>query len=358
MANIELKNISKVYRSNVKAVSDISLNIEAGQLAVILGPSGCGKSTILRLIAGLEKADAGSISIDGNIVDNILPENRNIAMVFQTYQLYPHINVENNIAFALKMNNLSKSQINARIDDAAEALDITHLLKRMPHTLSGGQKQLVAIAKTIVREPAICLFDEPLSNLDAQVRVDIRNKIRHLHHKRNWTTLYVTHDQDEAMAMAQNIFLMNKGTIIQAGTPFEIYNKPANRFAGEFIGSPPMNFFGGTVRKNNGSIAFMINDSISVTLKPDLDKDKYLDQKTILGIRPEDIELPDNNCSENTIKAKIQSLEFHGHRMIVYLKDFFGNEFAVNTKVQTQLKPGDNITLWLNHKKTHIFFDQ
>src|SRR5438128_816845 len=260
MAQVVLEKVSKVYpgpgKTGVKAVDAIDLHIADQEFIVLVGPSGCGKSTTLRMVAGLEEISEGVIRIGDKVVNDIPPKNRDIAMVFQNYALYPHMTVYKNMAFALKLRGLPKDQINQRVIEAAKILDIEHLLERKPKALSGGQRQRVAVGRAIVREPAAFLFDEPLSNLDAKLRVTTRAELKRLHHRLKTTTIYVTHDQEEAMTLGDRIVVMKEGKIQQADTPLRTYNHPVNRFVAGFIGMPPMNFFDGQIRENSGQLAF------------------------------------------------------------------------------------------------------
>src|SRR5258705_5785495 len=256
MARVALENVSKLYPGNVKAVDAVDLSIADQEFVVLVGPSGCGKSTTVRMIAGLEEITGGQIRIGDRVVNDIPPKNRDIAMVFQNYALYPHMTVYKNMAFALKLRGLPKNQIDERVMEAAKILDIEHLLERKPKALSGGQRQRVAGGRAIVREPAAFLFDEPLSNLDAKLRVTTRAELKRLHHRLKTTTIYVTHDQEEAMTLGDRIVVMKEGKIQQADTPLRTYNHPVNRFVAGFIGMPPMNFFDGQIRENSGQMAF------------------------------------------------------------------------------------------------------
>ena len=245
MAEVSLQGVSKIYPGGVHAVRDVSLEIADGEFVALVGPSGCGKTTTLRMIAGLEDIDGGRISIGGKVVNEVHPRDRDIAMVFQNYALYPHMTVGKNMAFALKMRKVPKAEIARRVGDAARILGIEELLDRKPRQLSGGQRQRVAVGRAIVREPKAFLFDEPLSNLDAKLRVATRAELKALHQRLKTTTVYVTHDQEEAMTLGDRIVVMSKGVILQVGPPLEVYRKPVNRFVASFIGSPPMNFIDG-----------------------------------------------------------------------------------------------------------------
>src|SRR6185312_16045779 len=247
MAQVQLQKVSKIYPGGMRAVDGIDLSIGDREFVVLVGPSGCGKTTTLRMIAGLEEITAGTIRIGNQVVNRMPPKDRDIAMVFQNYALYPHMTVYKNMAFGLKLRGMQSEEIQARVKDAARILDIEHLLDRKPRALSGGQKQRVAVGRAIVREPAAFLFDEPLSNLDAKLRVTTRAELKRLHHRLKTTTIYVTHDQEEAMTLGDRIVVMRDGLIQQADTPLKTYNEPANRFVAGFIGMPPMNFFDGVV---------------------------------------------------------------------------------------------------------------
>src|SRR5438132_649065 len=256
MARVALENVSKLYPGNVKAVDAVDLSIADQEFVVLVGPSGCGKSTTLRMIAGLEEITGGQIRIGDRIVNDIPPKNRDIAMVFQNYALYPHMTVYKNMAFALKLRGLPKDQINQRVMEAAKILDIEHLLDRKPKALSGGQRQRVAVGRAIVREPAAFLFDEALSNRDAKLRVTTRAELKQLHHRLKTTTIYVTHDQEEAMTLGDRIVVMKDGVIQQSDTPLRTYSYPVNRFVAGFIGMPPMNFFDGRMSVQDGRLMF------------------------------------------------------------------------------------------------------
>ncbi|HYO08561.1 MAG TPA: sn-glycerol-3-phosphate ABC transporter ATP-binding protein UgpC [Tepidisphaeraceae bacterium] len=256
MARVELEKVTKIYAGGVRAVNAIDLSIKDQEFIVLVGPSGCGKSTTLRMVAGLEEISDGVIRIGERIVNDVPPKNRDIAMVFQNYALYPHMSVYKNMAFGLKLRKMPKPQIHQRVMEAAKILDIEHLLERKPKALSGGQRQRVAVGRAIVREPAAFLFDEPLSNLDAKLRVTTRAELKRLHHRLKTTTIYVTHDQEEAMTLGDRIVVMKDGIIQQADTPLKTYSHPVNRFVAGFIGMPPMNFFDGQLKTIDGQMVF------------------------------------------------------------------------------------------------------
>ena len=290
MAQVSLRNISKVYPGDVLAVTDANLNVESREFLVIVGPSGCGKSTLLRMIAGLEEATSGEIWISNKLVNRVPPKDRDIAMVFQNYALYPHMTVFNNMAFGLRLRNYSKREIDQRVRDAANILGIEPLLQRKPKELSGGERQRVAVGRAIVRKPLVFLFDEPLSNLDAKMRVQMRTEIHKLHLRLQTTMIYVTHDQTEAMTMGDRIVVMNKAIIQQVADPLTIYEHPANRFVASFIGSPPMNFIAGKIVRagqtlffTEGTFRLRVVDEMAARLLT------YENKPVLFGIRPEDL---------------------------------------------------------------------
>src|SRR3954465_10285158 len=258
MAGVTLAGVRKIYHEGGEqvAVHDVTLDVKDGEFVVLVGPSGCGKSTTLRMIAGLESISAGTVKIGDRIVNDVPPKSRDIAMVFQNYALYPHMSVYKNMAFGLKLRKVPKPEIQRRVMDAAKILDIEHLMDRKPKQLSGGQRQRVAVGRAIVREPAAFLFDEPLSNLDAKLRVTTRAELKRLHQRLKTTTIYVTHDQEEAMTLGDRIVVMKDGVIQQSDTPLKTYNFPVNRFVAGFIGMPPMNFFDGALKMDNGALTF------------------------------------------------------------------------------------------------------
>ena len=309
MSLIELRNVSR-YWGDVRAVEKLDINIEEGEFVVLLGPSGCGKSTTLRLIAGLESVSAGGIFIDGKNVNNIDPSSRNISMVFQSYALFPHLNVEENIIFGLKVRKVKKVDRQVKLKNVAEKVGLSNLLKRKPAELSGGQRQRVALARAIISDNPVCLMDEPLSNLDAKLRHQMRSEIRLLQKDLNITLIYVTHDQTEAMSMADKIVLLNEGEIVQQGRPKELYEKPENTFTAKFLGNPPMNLINLEVEREGNYIPIF--------------EEKYFikqksDKKNILGIRPEDIEI-----SKEGIKCTINDLDYQGSDVVLSLQ--LGNQ--------------------------------
>jgi multiple sugar transport system ATP-binding protein len=316
MAIVSLKNISKSYDGNSKVVDNISFDIQDKEFVVLVGPSGCGKTTTLRMIAGLEEITDGEISIDDKVVNTLQAKDRDIAMVFQNYALYPHLNVYDNMAFSLKIRKTDKNEIERRVKEAAQILDIEQLLKRKPSALSGGQRQRVAVGRSIVRDPKVFLFDEPLSNLDAKLRVQMRAEISSLHKRLNATMVYVTHDQVEAMTMADKIVVMKDGIIMQIGSPLDLYNNPDNAFVAGFIGSPPMNFITMTVDTSGkkiildeGDYKLEIPENFRELLIP------YNGKKISFGTRPENFTYSENHTENVSITAKVRIVEQLGEEI-------------------------------------------
>jgi multiple sugar transport system ATP-binding protein len=323
MAQVSLKNVTKIYSGDVEAVKNVSLGVNSREFLVLVGPSGCGKSTVLRMIAGLEEVTEGEVYIGEKLVNDVPAKDRNIAMVFQNYALYPHMNVYNNMAFGLKLRKTANDEIDGRVNDAAAILGIDDLLKRKPKELSGGQKQRVAVGRAIVRKPLVFLFDEPLSNLDAKFRIQMRTEIHKLHNKLRTTMIYVTHDQVEAMTLGDRVAVMKDGVIHQCDTPMNIYDKPLDKFVAGFIGSPPMNFMNGVITgKNNrlffdeGSFQVGIIDKMADALAP------YIDKKIVFGIRPEDIYdklFTTKSQPEDTVSVTVDVVETMGSEVYLYL---------------------------------------
>ncbi len=344
MASIELKNIQKSFGTN-KVISKFDIKINDGEFIVLVGPSGCGKSTLLRMISGLESVDVGEIYLDNKLINNLIPSKREIAMVFQSYALYPHMNVFENMAFGLKMEKIPKNEINQKVNDAAATLQIEDLLERKPKQLSGGQRQRVAIGRAITRNPKVFLFDEPLSNLDAALRSEMRVEISKLHKKMNSNIIYVTHDQVEAMTLADRIVVLNKGNIEQYGTPNEIYSDPNNIFVAEFIGSPKMNII--KINKEditNSNTLHLFNNKIT------FDNLKFKDD-IYLGIRPEHISL--KSVHEIQIDVKIDLVENLGFEKIIYSK-VSENQIIIKSSENI-----DNDSLKISFSKDKIlFFDK
>lgn len=354
MANLKLEHIDKIYPNGVQAVFDFNLDIKDKEFIVFVGPSGCGKSTTLRMIAGLEEISAGTLYIDGEVMNEVSPKNRNIAMVFQNYALYPHMTVFDNMAFGLKLQKIDKKEIKKKVDRAAEMLELTNLLDRKPAALSGGQRQRVALGRAIVRDADIFLMDEPLSNLDAKLRVQMRTEISKIHDQLDTTTIYVTHDQTEAMSMASRIVVMKDGYMQQVGTPEEIYDKPANIFVANFIGSPPMNFFNGSVRDEKILVG---NEDIPLTTDQIEALKSYQDKEIIVGIRPESFKVNIDNPSQKSMKAIIENIEMLGDESILYAN---AKEAASQIAVKAQgkfkgVEKGDEINLDINLEEIHLF---
>ncbi len=357
MAQVEMKNLKKVFEGDVIAVQDFSLDINDKEFVVLVGPSGCGKSTTLRCVAGLEEITDGEIYIGGKLVNDIPPKDRDIAMVFQNYALYPHMNVYKNLSFGLELRKMKKEEINRRVHEAAQILDIEHLLDRKPKALSGGQRQRVAVGRAIVRKPAVFLFDEPLSNLDAKLRVQMRAEIAKLHHALQATIIYVTHDQVEAMTMGSRIVVLKDGLIQQVSDPLTLYNNPVNKFVAGFIGSPSMNFMDSDLLKE-GSNYFVKTDGIKVIMP----KDKYQTiasyegKKVTFGFRPED--MIDENISKDkegkVVRAKVEVIEPLGSEIFLYLSAG-GDSFVVRVPSQYRTELGAEVGFAVDLKKCHLF---
>ncbi|WP_407400324.1 ABC transporter ATP-binding protein [Treponema sp.] len=320
MAKVELKGIGKIYDGNVQAVENANIVIEDRDFCVFVGPSGCGKSTTLRMIAGLEEISEGELLIDGELMNDVPPKDRNIAMVFQNYALYPHMTVYDNMAFGLKIRKMDKGEIQRRVDEAAVSLGLTQYLDRKPKALSGGQRQRVAVGRAIVRNPKVFLFDEPLSNLDAKLRVSMRGEIAALHQRLQATMIYVTHDQIEAMTMGTKIVVMKDGHVQQIGEPLYLYNHPINKFVAGFIGTPPMNFMTVSVKKDGDKI---VVDEGTFTLVPTAEQQKYLSEfvgkEVYFGVRPEDLTYAEAPAAENNMQMKVSNKEPLGAETHLFL---------------------------------------
>ncbi|MDP8216994.1 MAG: sn-glycerol-3-phosphate ABC transporter ATP-binding protein UgpC [Candidatus Kaelpia imicola] len=358
MPQVRLSKVSKVYSGDIEAVNEFSLNIESGEFTVFLGPSGCGKSTTLRMIAGLEEITEGEISIGDKIVNDIPAKDRDIAMVFQNYALYPHMTVYENMSFGLRLRSYPKDEIDRRVNEAADILSIKHLLKRRPKELSGGEKQRVAVGRAIVRKPLVFLFDEPLSNLDAKLRGQMRTELNKLHKKLQSTMIYVTHDQVEAMTLGEKVVVMKDGYIQQIADPHTLYNKPDNKFVAGFIGTPPMNFIEGRIVEfdsrlyfDSGNLRVRIVDDMSSYIKD------YLDRELIFGIRPEDIydklfvsEAP----PENVVHVNVEVVEPMGSEVYLYL-NAGGVSFIAKVGGQEQAQAGQDLEVVFDMGKIHFF---
>lgn len=325
MAEVLLDGVYKIYPGNVTAVRHVNLTIRDGEFLVLVGPSGCGKSTTLRMIAGLEEISRGTIAIGNRVVNDLPPKSRDIAMVFQNYALYPHMTVRDNLGFGLKLRRTPKAEIEERVNNAARILDIGELMERRPKALSGGQRQRVAMGRAIVRNPKVFLFDEPLSNLDAKMRVEMRKEIMHLHKTVRTTMVYVTHDQVEAMTLGDRIVVMNKGVIQQVDEPMTVYRYPANTFVASFIGTPPMNLFEGHIQAKDNRLFFHgLEDQLVVPLDDRFKAacEGRIGKKVIFGIRPEDLRLLDPAEAENApcILASVDLAETLGNEVLAYMK--------------------------------------
>ena len=353
-AFVSLRHIDKIYDNNVQAVFDFNLDIKKHEFIVFVGPSGCGKSTTLRMIAGLEDITKGELYIDNELCNDKTPKDRDIAMVFQSYALYPHMSVYENMAFGLKLRRLPKYEIDRRVHEAARILQIEEYLDRKPKALSGGQRQRVALGRAIVRNAKVFLMDEPLSNLDAKLRVQMRSEIIKLHNSLNATTIYVTHDQTEAMTMASCIVVMNLGRVQQIGSPIEIYNNPANLFVAGFIGSPAMNFFHVDYSAEDNSITFASGEK--VVLPKTLTKGKSIPSKVIFGIRPEDIKEVDGETKVTgpEFDIDVNVAELLGNEYYVHA-DFGGTELVSKIPANRVIKTGDKIKVFFDLKKIHFF---
>ena len=345
MAEVIFNKLEKVYSNGFKAVHAIDLKIAEGEFMVIVGPSGCAKSTTLRMLAGLETISGGEVRIGDKIVNNLAPKERGIAMVFQNYALYPHMSVEENMAWGLKIRGMGKGHIEERVKEAARILELDGLLKRRPRELSGGQRQRVAMGRAIVRDPAVFLFDEPLSNLDAKLRVQMRLELQQLHRRLKTTSLYVTHDQVEAMTLAQRVMVMNKGVAEQIGTPVEVYEKPASRFVASFIGSPAMNLLDGRI--NAAGTHFELESGMALPIN--WYYRGYAGRKMTLGIRPEHIGL--TSQADGGVPLVMDTLEMLGADNLAHGR--WGEQKLV-VRLPHQERPKAGSTLWLHMPENHL----
>lgn len=360
MASLSLKGIEKQYPNGFKAVHDFNLEIADKEFIIFVGPSGCGKSTTLRMIAGLEDISAGTLEIDGKVVNDVEPKDRDIAMVFQNYALYPHMSVYDNMAFGLKLRKVPKDQIDKQVREAAKILDLEKLLDRKPKALSGGQRQRVAMGRAIVRNPKVFLMDEPLSNLDAKLRVQMRIEISKLHQRLGSTIIYVTHDQTEAMTLGTRIVVMKDGLVQQVDSPQNLYNKPCNLFVASFIGSPQMNFIDAVVSEE-GSDVFLTVDSyklrVPVSKAKALKDNNYIGKTVILGVRPEDLhdeELFINSSPDSVLESEIKVYELLGAEVFLYF-DVAGSQMTARVNPRTTLRTGDKARFAIDMEKIHIF---
>ena len=383
MAELAIEEVTKVYGDDTVAVQDMSIDIADGEFIVFVGPSGCGKSTALRMIAGLEDITEGKISIGDQVINDVSPGDRNVAMVFQNYALFPHMKVRDNIAFGLQIRKESKEDIQSRVEEVARVLDIEPLLDRKPKALSGGQRQRVALGRAIIREPSAFLMDEPLSNLDAKLRGQMRTELSKLHNRLGTTTIYVTHDQTEAMTMADRIVLLKDGVVQQMATPQEMYDHPRNVFVAGFIGSPAMNFMGARIEKEDSGPVVVFREArlpIPGELPNNADGQSYVGGDVILGIRPEhleDVRLAKNPEEQTVLEVETQVIESMGSEKFLYCElpeeevahtrsmkevqaDVGSDEEAADTMVarvapETEARMGDNISLVIDSSKIHLF---
>jgi multiple sugar transport system ATP-binding protein len=354
MATVTFDHVTKRY-GDVIAVDSLDLAIHDGEFMVLVGPSGCGKTTSLRMIAGLEEISDGTLSIGDTVVNDVAPKDRDIAMVFQSYALYPHMTVRDNLAFGLKLRKVPKADIEKRVDEAAGILDLGKLLDRKPKELSGGQRQRVALGRAIVREPAVFLMDEPLSNLDAKLRVQTRAEIARLHQRLNVTMVYVTHDQVEAMTMGQRIAVMSEAKLQQVGSPQELYDHPNNRFVAGFIGSPSMNFLDVTL-DGSGEGARLTGPNVSIPL-PARFRDAVgptTGHKLILGVRPEHLELAPDGAPSGTISGRADVVEYLGNEELIHA-DVAGLDLVAVLSSDQLVRPGDVLSMTVNPDKLHLF---
>jgi multiple sugar transport system ATP-binding protein len=355
MAQITLERVSKYY-GDAPVVRDIDLTVEDKEFVILIGPSGCGKTTTLRMVAGLEEISSGVVRIGGRVVNDVPAKDRDVAMVFQNYGLYPHMTVYNNMAFGLKMRKVGKPEIHSTVTEAARYLGIQELLERKPRALSGGQRQRVALGRAIVRKPQIFLFDEPLSNLDAQLRVDMRSELKKLHQRLQATIVYVTHDQTEAMTMGDRIVIMKDGVIHQVGAPMDVYTRPVNRFVAGFIGSPSMNFVECTVESRDGRL-FFVNPGLRIAVPPAKAAAlaAYAGRPMTLGIRPEDLhQATVDSAADTVLDATVDVVEPLGHEKLLDMSAGPARLIA-RVRPDMELRPGQRIRLALNVARLHAF---
>ena len=351
MSSLTLNNVSKIFSDGYKAVDSFSLEIPDKEFLILVGPSGCGKSTTLRMIAGLESASQGEILIGDKVVNNIQPKDRDIAMVFQSYALYPHKSVYKNISFSLERRKIPKDEIDRRVHEAAKILHIEHLLDRKPKALSGGQRQRVALGRAIVREPQVFLFDEPLSNLDAKLRTQMRTEIALLHKRLGTTFIYVTHDQTEAMTMADRIVVMDGGVIQQTDTPENLYHRPKNIFVASFIGSPGMNFLEGTLEKGEKGFCVRVGTDLIPTTKATAKMEGHLGERVKIGIRPENISV---QSAGDSLRGTLKVQENLGSEAYVYIQ-YADCLLTAKTFSPVKHSSGEEITFGIDTDKIHIF---
>ena len=359
MASLSLRHIYKIYPNGFNAVKDFNLEIEDKEFVIFVGPSGCGKSTTLRMVAGLEEISKGELYIDDKLVNDVEPKDRDIAMVFQSYALYPHMTIYDNMAFGLKLRKMPKDEIDKRVREAARILDIEHLLERKPKLLSGGQRQRVAMGRAIVREPKVFLMDEPLSNLDAKLRVQMRLEISKLHQRLQTTIIYVTHDQTEAMTLGTRIVVMKDGIVQQVDSPQNLYDLPGNQFVAGFIGSPQMNFIEAKVTKEGNDMFLVYGEGHKVIVTPEkaAKLGDYVGKEVVFGIRPEDVhaaaKYADAN-ENNSVDTNVRVFELLGAEVFLYLT-VDGMDITCREHPSTKAKPGDPIKVAFDINKIHVF---
>jgi len=359
MAQVILEKVTKVFPGDIKAVDRMDLHIEDEEFIVLVGPSGCGKSTTLRMVAGLEEITAGVITIGKRVVNDVAPKDRDIAMVFQNYALYPHMSVYKNMAFALKLRRFPKKEIDRRVRNAADILGINELLARKPKALSGGQRQRVAVGRAIVRDPAVFLFDEPLSNLDAKLRVEMRAELKRLHGRLKTTTIYVTHDQEEAMTLGDRIVVMKDGLVQQCGAPLEVYDSPANRFVAGFVGTPPMNFLEGSLVAADGAVFF--DEGTCRIRLPEASAAKlseWIGKNIVLGVRPEAMEIDTTGRfagEGNVLPVQISVVEPLGEKMDLYAATDRHPHLVARVTARRDVAAEQTVQLNLDMNKVHVF---
>ena len=360
MASLSLKNVCKKYPNGFEAVKDFNLEVEDKEFIIFVGPSGCGKSTTLRMIAGLEEISSGELSIDGRVVNDVEPKDRDIAMVFQNYALYPHMTVYDNMAFGLKLRKVPKDQIDKMVREAAKILDLEKLLDRKPKALSGGQRQRVAMGRAIVRDPKVFLMDEPLSNLDAKLRVQMRIEISKLHQRLGATIIYVTHDQTEAMTLGTRIVVMKDGVVQQVDSPTNLYSKPGNLFVAGFIGSPQMNFLDAKVNVKGKEVSLQVGPhaiKLPAAKAQKLIDGGYAGKTVVMGIRPEDVHDDEAFIAANPdsiVDATIRVYELLGAEVFLYF-DVEGFNMTARVDPRTTARTGDNVRFALDPEKIHVF---
>ena len=358
MAEISLENVSKVYPGDIQALRNFSLHVTEEEFVVLVGPSGCGKSTTLRLVAGLEEPSGGTVRIGGRVVNDVPPRDRDIAMVFQNYALYPHMTAYKNMAFALQMRRLPRREIDQRVRQTARILGIEHLLDRKPKALSGGQRQRVAVGRAIVRQPAAFLFDEPLSNLDARLRLEMRAELKRLHQRLRRTVLYVTHDQEEAMTLGDRIVVMDEGRIQQVGRPLEVFAAPANRFVASFVGTPPMNFVDGRVIRQDGLVFDGGTFRLPLPAALAAGLAGWADCPVVLGVRPEAMALAATGRFEgqgNAIDASVLVVEPLGEKMDLIADAGGDRRLTARVDARADLAAGAQTRLYLDLSRIHLF---